>query len=164
MLRHGEGSWAIGGCWNALALQPPLNLEAPSFSEQAPLVTWVFGGFCPRPCKLSAPVNGNPRAQTQSDPLAAATGTPCRAGRGFLLHLCHISSGEGALWAPRHLDAAQAALPAHKPARRGEQGSDLLPALGCCCCGSGRGVLEPALTHPASNLGSQPQQEAFGTT
>lgn len=56
LLRPGKGSWAIGGCQNALALQPPLNLGAPSFSVQALLITCVIGGFCPRLCKLSAPI------------------------------------------------------------------------------------------------------------
>lgn len=131
-----------------LAVQLPLNLEAPpvSFSEQALLVTCVVGGFCPCVCKLS------PRIRWES--VCTSMGRPPSllpqahlAEQGeistLLLHLCQISGREGGLWASRHLDAARTALPADKPARQGKQRSDLLLALGCCCCGSGRGCCNP---------------------
>lgn len=59
------------------------------------------------------------------------------------LRLCRISGREGGLWACRHLGAARTAKPAAKPARQGPRRRDLLLALGCCCCGSGRGCWNP---------------------
>lgn len=155
-------------------MQSPLNLEAPPgfgfffFSKQALSITCV--SLCVCVCKLPARIRW---------------GNPCARARGHPLPRCHkrtlpfppasctsakSAAEKGGLWASRHLAAAGAALPADKPARQGQQRSDLLLVLGCCCCGSGRGCcnppprIQPGLPSPggsASALRLPPRKPAF---
>lgn len=84
---------------------------------------------------VSSPlISGN-----QCDPFPTATCPPCRAGAGFhpLPNRWHREKFMG-VRAPRHCPSSSASCQTSSTGRA-EEGS--LPAFGCCCRGSGRGVV-----------------------